>query len=415
MTATSAQRISRSVTTSRLALLLAIAIFINYIDRGNLGTAAPVIKDELHLSATQIGLLLSAFYWTYAPAQIGAGYLAEHWVVGRVIALGVAIWSLATIATGLASGFAILLVLRLVLGIGESVAFPCSSKMLAHHVPVSARGRANAAISVGLALGPAFGTYVGGLILARFGWRALFLSLGSASLIWLWPWMRAQAEAPPTSHEAAKGDEPTPSYLTIIRRRPAVGAALGHFSFNYVQYFVQSWLPLYLVKSRGFSLIEMAQLGGFFYLVFAAAAATSGTMFDRWIARGATMSRAYKTALGVSMASVGICLLGTMIASATTFPFWLLVLGAAFGIGSPMVFATGQAFAGPHAAGRWIGFQNFIGNLAGVFGPALTGWLVDRTGSFDAPFELAVGVALFGALCWTLIVPRVLAVEWKTG
>jgi len=80
-----------------------------------------------------------------------------------------------------------------------------------------------------------------------------------------------------------------------------------------------------------------------------------------------------------------------------------------------MVFATGQAFAGPHAAGRWIGFQNFIGNLAGVFGPALTGWLVDRTGSFDAPFELAVGVALFGALCWTLIVPRVLAVEWKTG
>src|SRR5580693_5139823 len=115
--------------------LLALAVFINYVDRGNLATAAPLLKDELHLSASQIGLLFSAFFWTYIPSQLLAGWLAERINAYRTMALGVAIWSLATAATGLATGFAALIALRLLLGLGESAAFPCSSKLLAEHLP----------------------------------------------------------------------------------------------------------------------------------------------------------------------------------------------------------------------------------------------------------------------------------------
>ena len=124
-------------------MLLGLAVLINYVDRGTLGTAAPVITNELHLSATQIGILLSAFYWVYAPAQLLTGWLAERFNTGRVIAVGFAIWSVATMLTGLAGGFAMLLALRFLLGLGESVSFPCSGKMLAQHTTVERRGSAN--------------------------------------------------------------------------------------------------------------------------------------------------------------------------------------------------------------------------------------------------------------------------------
>jgi len=159
--------------------LLALAVFINYVDRGNLATAAPLIGSELKLSNTQIGLLLSAFFWTYTPGQILSGWLAERINAYRTLALGLAIWSLATALSGIASGFVALIILRLVLGLGESAAFPCSSKLLAEHLPRHRLGAANGLIGVGLALGPAFGTYGGGTIMAHFGWGRYSYCLGS--------------------------------------------------------------------------------------------------------------------------------------------------------------------------------------------------------------------------------------------
>ncbi len=204
-----------------LVTLLALAIFINYIDRGNLATAVPVIKNELHLSTTQIGFLLGAFFWTYMPMQLGAGWLAERFAVHRVIAAGFALWLIATMLTGLVSGFAALLGMRLLLGLGESVAFPCSSKLLAQHVKTERRGRANGALGVGLALGPAFGTFGGGLILARFGWRTLFISLGALSLLWLWPWLTAPGAHPFRRSEHFGG------FGTIVSRDFAPPSSVG--------------------------------------------------------------------------------------------------------------------------------------------------------------------------------------------
>jgi MFS family permease len=397
-----------------LAGLLALAVFINYVDRGNLATAAPVITRELHLSATQIGILLSAFYWTYAPSQLVAGWFAERFAVHRVIAVGFAVWSIATILTGMASGFVALLTLRFVLGAGESIAFPCSSKMLAQHVAVDQRGRANGAIAVGLALGPAFGTFVGGLILARFGWRPLFLSLGALSLLWLWPWLTGPSRE--LTRTPVVATETGPTFGDILRRRAAWGAGLGHFCSNYGLYFVLSWMPFYLVRERGFSIPHMAALGGGVYLVQAVSAFIAGWAQDRLMQRGETPNRVYKTTMAVSQLGTAVCLVGVVVArTPEVSSACLLLTGVAFGLGSSTLFASAQTLAGPTAAGRWVGFQNFVGNLAGVMGPAITGFLVDRTGHFSSAFALAIIIAILGLLSWTIVVPRIAPVAWEVG
>src|ERR1700732_4091101 len=125
----------------RLALLLALSIFINYIDRGNLAIAAPLIKDDLGLSVYQLGILFSSFFWTYAIFQIVSGWLVDRFPVNWVLALGILLWSAATLGTGLVRGFQLLLAMRLVLGVGESVAYPSYSKIISRHFSESQRGR----------------------------------------------------------------------------------------------------------------------------------------------------------------------------------------------------------------------------------------------------------------------------------
>ena len=390
--------------------LLALAVFINYVDRGNLATAAPLMKGELKLSNTQIGLLLSAFFWTYTPGQILAGLLAERINAYRTLAIGLAIWSLATLATGLAGGFLVLMLLRLFLGLGESAAFPCSSKLLAQHLPTHRLGAANGLIAVGLALGPAFGTLVGGLLMAKTGWRLVFVAFGAVSLLWLVPWLMLTRRA---SGEAdAPRDAAAPSFFAILRERGAWGASLGHFCGNYAFYFVISWLPLYLVKARGFSVSGMAELGGVIYVIYAASAHATGWLSDRWMHAGASDTRMRKTFLVASHVGSALCMLACATGGPVISIASLLLAGIFFGFGTPSIFATGQTLAGPHAAGKWIALQNCVGNLAGITAPLITGFLIDRTGAFSSAFLSAGAITLVGATGWGLIITRVEPVSW---
>src|SRR2546423_7231378 len=137
--------------------LLAISLLVNYVDRGNLSIAAPLLKSELHLSASQLGILLSGFFWTYTAMQFVSGWLVDRFEVNLVIAAGYLLWSLATALTGMMTGFTMLLMMRLLLGVGESVAFPCCSKILALHLPEQYRGFANGLMIAGMKCGPAAG------------------------------------------------------------------------------------------------------------------------------------------------------------------------------------------------------------------------------------------------------------------
>src|SRR6202050_2732145 len=149
----------------QLVLLICAALFINYVDRGNLATAAPLIQEQLHLSATELGTLLSAFYYSYVLATAPVGWLGERFGAHRVLGAGVAIWSASTLLTGFAGGFVSLLLLRLLLGLGESAGFPCSSKLVAVAVKPAGIGTANGMMAFGYLIGPALGTVIGGLLM----------------------------------------------------------------------------------------------------------------------------------------------------------------------------------------------------------------------------------------------------------
>ncbi len=410
MTADTAAAASRTIGPT-VVPLLALAILINYVDRGNLATAAPLIKDQLRLTNTQIGLLLSAFFWSYTPAQILAGWLTERINAYWTLAVGLAIWGVATAASGLAMGFASLLILRVLLGVGESAAFPCSSKLLAQHLPLEKLGAANGLILVGLGLGPAFGTFVGGLMMTQFGWRAVFVVFGLVSLLWLLPWWTATRHA--TAHAAAQPDGDAPSYAAIVRCREAWGASLGHFSANYAFYFVISWLPLYLVKTRGLSVTEMAEIGGLIYIGYAASTFLTGWLSDRWIAAGADAGIARKAGAILSLAVVAASLLTTAAGDTTVSIASLFCAGIALGIGLPNNYAIAQTLAGPRAAGKWMGFENCIANIAGIIGPIVTGIVVDRTGQFYWAFVVAGAVALVGILGWGVLIRKVEPVRWQ--
>ena len=163
-------------------------MFLNYVDRGAVGIAAPLMISDLDLSATEFGVIVSAFFWVYAPVQLLVGWLVDRFSVYRLMAGGVLLWALATLAMGFVGGFTSLLVLRIMLGVGETIAFPGGSKIITRHVAPERRGIANAAMALGIALGPAAGTLAGGLILAEFGWRAIFIVFGLVTLLWLAPW-----------------------------------------------------------------------------------------------------------------------------------------------------------------------------------------------------------------------------------
>lgn len=390
--------------------LIALAIFINYVDRGNLATAAPLIKDQLHLNNAQIGLLLSAFFWVYTPGQLVAGWLAERINPYRTLAIGLAVWALATAATSLAGGFLSLLVLRLFLGLGEAAAFPASSKLLAASVPRAKLGAANGLIMAGLALGPAFGTLAGGLMMAKIGWRPVFLVFGLASLLWLIPWLIKTRHASKSADGAVRSYGP--SYISLLGRRAVWGASLGHFSGNYILYFIVSWLPLFLVKSRGFSVSQMAELGACVYLLQAASAWLTGWLSDRWMRAGASDNLVRKSFLVAgSLGSAGAlvaCISGGQVQVIAS----LLAAGFFFGFISPSIYATGQTLAGPGAAGKWIGLQNCIGNLAGIVAPIVTGVVVDRSGTFVSAFVITAVIAVIGAACWGLVIRRVEPEQW---
>lgn len=401
-----------ALTGSQLAIviLLGISVFINYIDRGNLAIAAPLFKDELGISASQLGILLSAFFWTYACLQLVSGWLVDKWNVNWVFAGGFLIWSAATAATGMAHAFAVLFALRLILGIGESVAYPSYSKIIALHFPEERRGLANSVISAGLVLGPGFGMLFGGMLMARSGWRPFFIILGLVSLLWLIPWIRWMPKGS-ESIPAHRGGGP--SLVEFVRLRSAWGTCLGLFCTNYVNYLLITWLPFYLVRGRHFSMDEMAKIGGAAYLLGAVSSTFSGWLSDRWIIAGETPTRVRKTFTAGGLALAGISLGIAAISGPTLCIVWLIAGVMFFGVSSSNVWAITQTLAGPEAAGRWTGFQNFIGNLAGIAAPALTGFILDRTGQFYWPFAILSAVALFGTISWIFVVGPVEPVLWQ--
>jgi len=400
---------------NRVIALLALSLLINYIDRGSLSIAAPMLKDELGLSYAQLGLLLGSFFWTYASFLLVSGWLVDRCNANWLLAIGFMLWSGATAVTGALHTFAALLAARLLLGIGESVAYPSYSKILVQHVPEVRRGFANAVIAAGLGCGPALGTFLGAMLMARYGWRSFFVALGMISMAWLVPWFAwmPRGEAAATETAASEKGKSGPRFIEILKQRSLWGTCGGLFGANYSLYFEITWLPFYLERERHFSKITMGKIGGTGYLCFAAGAVLFGWISDRWIAAGQSPSVVRKTFTGVGVGGAGVLLLGCALAGPRVSVVLLLLAFLCGGMSASNIWAMTQTIAGPKTAGRWTGFQNFMGNLAGIIAPTLTGLAISQTGQFLPSFLLMAAVALGGCLCFVCLVGPVKEIAWE--
>ncbi len=388
-------------------VVVASAIFLNYVDRGAIGIAAPLMKGELGLSATRFGIAVSAFFWVYAPIQLLIGRLCDRLPVYRVYGAGVALWAASTFLTSFVGGFLSLVSLRVILGLGESVGFPGSSKMIARHVPAAQRGMANAAVAAALAIGPAVGTLAGGMITAHLGWRPMFAVFGALTFLWLIPWRRAVRQISPKSQSWSSDCVPVKS---VTRHFSLWAMAVGHITNNYPFYFLLAWLPLFLVQQRGLSIEQMSWLATLSYAAQAVASLAVGWASDHYCKGGSREAATRRTMLICgqligAVAIVGILMSGT--GGLGWLMLWLVIAGVGGGLGSVNLFAIAQMFAGPRASGTWVGVQNAIGNVSGIVGPVVTGMIIDWSGSYAGGFWLAAAVSAFGALWWAFVLPKI--------
>lgn len=391
--------------------MLAVSVFLNYVDRGALAIAMPQIQKELFLNPEQQGRMSAFFFWTYAILQVPAGWMVERFDVKWVLAGGFALWSLATGLTGVAEGFTALLMLRLILGAGESVAYPAYSRVIATRFPPERRGLPNALIDAFSKLGPGLSMLLGGLAVANYGWRVFFLVMGIGGMIWLVPWMLWRSE----DSEEQKASAPKQvGFGRIVARREFWGTVGGLFAINYAWYFLIFWLPNYLVLQRGFSQERMAVMGSIPFFLLAASSMITGKWSDSLIVSGVNAS-VRKLFVSGGLIGVAATLLFADVFGAEVALGLVMLAGVSMGFASSNNWAVTQTLAGREASGRWTGLQNCLGNFAGITSPWLTGVIVKETGSYYTAFATTCGVAVIGAALYFLLIRRVAPIAWHAG
>jgi MFS family permease len=388
-----------------LVLLLGLAILLNYVDRGAIAIASPQLKPELGLSNTEYGYAVSAFFWTYVPIQFFIGWACDRWCVYRLIAAGIGLWALATLAMGFVGGLASLVLFRILLGVGESITFPGASKVIARHVAPENRGMANSVVAIGIALGPVVGTFAGGMLVAAYGWRVMFVLFGAITLLWIVPWLASARKLP----SFAPALRETPVAMALVAKSRAVWAmGIGHFGATYPLYFVIVWVPLFLTTQRGYSIPTMTMLATLGFVAQAVSAFAQGWWSDRMVKAGHDEARLRRALMVGGNIVMAVTVIGLMRAGSTeAVAGWLLLFGAAAATGGVNLYCIAQMFAGPKAAGSFIGIQNGLGNVPGIVMPIVTGLIIDATGVYDNAFWLTAGVCLFAAAWWMVGVPKI--------
>ncbi|EAQ79262.1 MFS transporter [Blastopirellula marina] len=402
----------KSASSATLLTLMVIAIGVNYIDRGSLSIVKTDVAAEFELSSVQMGWLFSAFFWSYALSQVATGWLVDRFDVKWLYAGGFLVWSLATVSMAMSGSFAIFLLLRLVLGVGESIAYPATSRMIVMNFPERRRGIANALIDAATKLGPMLALLFGGLLVANSGWRSLFVVVGLGGLLWLpaWLWLVPSQQKPTIDAPKARTNVP---FSELFKRQEVWGTSLGFFCLGYTWAFLLSWLPAYLEESRHFSKESMALFGS---LPFAAMAVTSlcgGWLADRWIHAGASATLARKVFLIGGLVLCSVFMFASVLTPDPRACILLLCLAcASLGFYTSNVWAVTQTLAGPNAAGQWTGLQNAIGNIGGAISPALTGWLVQETGSYYSAFAAASVMLVVGVFAYVGLVRQIVPLDW---
>lgn len=396
----------RAVQRRSVALLVAAAL-LNYFDRSALAVANPLIRADLHLSVAQMGLLLSAFLWAYAFAQLPIGALLDRIGPRRALGLGLVVWSAAQAAGGLVRGFAPFVVARALLGVGESPMFPTASAVVRDWFRMdrrtSATGVWNSAPAVAQALAPPVLT----LLMMLVGWRWMFVILGLLGFGLAAVWMLAYRDRR-RRMATDTGRPPTAAgWRRLFAHRMTWGLMAGNFGVIYVLWLYSTWLPGYLEIERHLSIRHAGLVAAIPFALSIGGSIGGGLLVDHIARQGHSLVRTQKVFVCASLVGMGLF---TFAAAHATSVGWAIadISAALFcdGCATCMAWAMATTAAPKGYVGALGGIQNFAGYLGGALAPMVTGFLVQATGSFTSALVTGAVIAFLSAASYALIVPR---------
>ncbi|MGI4797568.1 MAG: MFS transporter [Janthinobacterium lividum] len=404
----------------RMVLLLFVGGLINYVDRSALSIAGPAVSRDLQLSPSQLGVIFSGFFVGYALFNFIGGWAADRFGGKRVFSVSMAVWSVFCGLTALTGGFASLLIVRTLFGMAEGPLATTINKMVNNWFPHRQTATALGLANCGLPLGGAISGPLVGLLLAWLGWRAAFAVVPVLGLVWLVFWMLGTTDTP-RQHPRISAQElhdietnrPAPvaqtaggDRLGTYLRQPAIIAAMiSYFGYSYILFFFLTWFPSFLTIERHLSLRSMSIATTLPWVLGFVGYAASGWLSDLVFRRTGQALAARKWVLMGCLGVSAVCIALAGLVTTTTGALLLVSVAVlALYLSGSTYWAIIQDVVPATRVGSVGGFVHSVANCAGIFGPAITGYLVEVTGSFSSAFLLAGGVALLGVSAVLLLI-----------
>ena len=407
-----------------IALLLGFGVIINYFDRTNIAVAGVSLSKEYHLSSVQFGFIASAYLWTYALIQVPVGALLDKVGVKWMTRVGTILWSLATFMTAIVSGYGLIILSRLILGVAEAPVFPAASKATGYWFPMGERGLATSAFDAAAKFSNVIGVPFVALTVSLYGWRGAFWATGILSVLYgilFWLFYRDPSQSKRISAEertyieegGAQADNVAPANtfasLGYLLRQPKIwGMALGFAAYGYTFYLFLTWLPSYIQKQLHVSILSSA---GLVAIIWGVATITDiaigGWLVDYLIKRGNDPTRVRKTIFIIGMV-MGIAIIGA--AFTTSIPLivmWLSISLGGLAFAAPVGWSIPSLIAPKGTVGVVGAIMNFFNNVAGIIAPLVAGFVLDTTNSFVLNFIIAAIILVLGILCYLLLLGKI--------
>ncbi len=406
-----------------IAVLLAVGIIINYFDRVNLSVGSKDIIKEFHFSGTEWGIILSSYLWSYTLLQIPVGTLLDRVGVKWMIRVGTIIWAIASFMTALVSGLGLIVLSRVLLGIGESPAFPGSSKATGYWFPVKERGLATSSFDAAAKFASALGLPIVALAVAAAGWRAGFVMTGILSLLYagaFFLFYRDPRESKRVSQEERnyiveggaqqEGAVPTNALASLgflLRQRKIWGLTLGFTAYNYSFNLFLVWLPTYLQQHLNVSVLNS---GLYLIIPWLVATATDiaigGILVDRLITRGYDPTRVRKVLVTIGLL-LGIAAAGaTFTTNVNVAIIWVTISLAGLAFAAPIAWSIPSLIAPKGTVGTVGSIMNCSGNLAGIVAPIVAGVVADTIG-IALNFIITGTILLAGVCCFLFLLGKI--------
>lgn len=403
-----------------IIFILLMAAVINYLDRANLSIANTTIAKEFGFSQTEMGLLLSAFLWPYALANLPAGWLVDRFGPKKMFSWGAGLWSTFTVMAGFVNGYSTFYALRVLLGISESPFFTSGIKITHRWFSDKERALPTSIINTGSQIANAIAPPILTILLLTLGWRGMFIAIGLAGIPLLLVWLKFYRDPTQREHSVIHAhsalEQPKvakvngnnkASWGALFKHRTTWFMVIGNFSIMFTIWVYLTWLPGYLEKSLGFSLKQTGWLAAIPFFAGILGVLCGGTLSDRLIRRGVKTITARKVPI-VAGAALAACFVAPIpFVHNTTLSIALLSIGYFFSqLPQGVIWTLASDIAPKEQVASMGAIQNFGGFLGAACAPIVTGLILDATGQFTNVFFLGAGLLMLGALSYGLFVKK---------